>query len=121
MDLKLSETSRSTTRPGGDKIAELLAGAYRRRDTGEALRVATWSLVMAPSLAGMEAEGVGALEFGRRVAVVSDETTHSVMGRGSNGRLPVVTTSPASFCRAGRRRTKRRSTPFERRPRRSMR
>lgn len=81
MDLELSKTTRSTSRPAGDKIAALVAGTYRRRESGEALRVATQSVVIARSLAGIEGDLVDGLALGRRVAVISDETTHAVSGQ----------------------------------------
>lgn len=64
-----------------DKIEQLLAGAYRDPDSGAAVGVATKSLVIRRSLAGVEGELVEALGFGRRVAVVSDHTTHDILGR----------------------------------------
>jgi glycerol-1-phosphate dehydrogenase [NAD(P)+] len=64
-----------------DKIEQLLSGAYRDPDSGEAVSVATKSLVIAASLAGMEADLVGGLGFGPILAVVSDETTHEVLGK----------------------------------------
>ena len=64
----------------GADIERLLAGHYRDPDGGEFLAVATRSVVIANSLAGMEGELVGALDIGRRLAVVSDATTHQVLG-----------------------------------------
>ena len=66
---------------GAEKIERLLAGTYVDPDTGERVGVATKSLVVRTSLAGSEGELVAALGFGKRVAVVSDETTHAVLGR----------------------------------------
>lgn len=62
------------------KIDALLCGAYRDRESGAAAQVATRSLAIERSLAGAEAELVSGLGFGRRVAVVSDRTTHGVLG-----------------------------------------
>lgn len=62
------------------KIEALLRGTYEDRETGASVAVATRSLAMERSLAGMEAELVGGLGFGPRVAVVSDRTTHGVLG-----------------------------------------
>ena len=62
------------------KIDQLLAGTYRDPDSGEHVGVTTRSLVIAPSLAGSEAELVDGLGFGRSIAVVSDRTTHAVLG-----------------------------------------
>lgn len=66
---------------GAEKIKRLLAGAYVDPDTGNRVGVATKSLVVEPSLAGFEGELVAALGFGKRIAVISDETTHRVLGR----------------------------------------
>ncbi|MDQ6435339.1 iron-containing alcohol dehydrogenase [Mesorhizobium sp. LHD-90] len=66
---------------GAKKIERLLAGTYVDRDTGKAIGVATKSLVIKPSLAGMEGDLVAALGFGKKVAVVSDRTTHAVLGK----------------------------------------
>jgi glycerol-1-phosphate dehydrogenase [NAD(P)+] len=65
---------------GDAKIAALLKGTYVDPDTGKAVGVATKSLVTRPTLAGAEGELVSGLGFGRRVAVVSDPTTHAVLG-----------------------------------------
>ncbi|MBP7002942.1 iron-containing alcohol dehydrogenase [Amaricoccus sp.] len=64
----------------GGKIDALLRGTYVDRETGERIGVATRSLAIERSLDGMEAELVRGLGFGRRVAVVSDPTTHEVLG-----------------------------------------
>jgi glycerol-1-phosphate dehydrogenase [NAD(P)+] len=66
---------------GAKKIERLLAGTYVDPDTGKPVGVATRSLAIRPSLADMEGELVAALGFGKRVAVVSDGTTHDVLGR----------------------------------------
>jgi glycerol-1-phosphate dehydrogenase [NAD(P)+] len=65
---------------GAAKIEALLEGSYVDPDTGKTVGVATKSLVTRPSLAGMEGDLVAGLGFGRRVAVVSDPTTHAVLG-----------------------------------------
>ena len=65
-------------RPGGrramskDMIAQLVEGSLPDPDGGSALRVATRSVVIAPSLQGSEADIVAPLELGRHLAVVSD-------------------------------------------------
>ncbi len=64
----------------GDAIDRLLRAAYPDPDTGKPVGVATRSLIIAPSIAGMEDELVAALGFGRRLAVVSDANTHGVLG-----------------------------------------
>ncbi len=77
-----------------DKIEQLLAGAYRDPESGEAIKVATKSLVIAQSLEGTEGELVAGLGFGPTLAVVSDETTHEVLGarveRALGGRHRVI-------------------------------
>lgn len=65
---------------GAQKIKRLLAGTYVDPDTGKPVGVATKSLAIKPSIAGMEGDLVAALGFGKRVAVVSDRTTHAVLG-----------------------------------------
>jgi glycerol-1-phosphate dehydrogenase [NAD(P)+] len=64
-----------------DTLARLLAGRFRDPDDGEALAAPIRAVVIEDSLAGHEAELTGALELGRRLAVVSDVTTHRVLGR----------------------------------------
>jgi glycerol-1-phosphate dehydrogenase [NAD(P)+] len=66
---------------GAEKIDLLLKGAYPDPDTGTHLGVATKSLAIRPSLGGIEAELVSGLGFGRKIAVVSDRTTHDVLAR----------------------------------------
>ncbi len=65
---------------GAKKIEQLLAGTYPDPDTGLTVGVATKSLIIAPSLAGMEGDLIAGLDFGRRIAVISDTTTHDVLG-----------------------------------------
>ena len=64
-----------------DPIRALLDGSYLDAETGKLIGVETRSLVVADTLAGTEAELVGALGFGKRLAVVSDSTTHAVLGQ----------------------------------------
>lgn len=64
-----------------DSIEQLLAGTYRDPDNGQPVQIGTRALVIQPSLAGSEAELVGALGLGRRLAVVSDVNTHPVLGQ----------------------------------------
>jgi glycerol-1-phosphate dehydrogenase [NAD(P)+] len=66
---------------GQAAIDRLLAGTYIDPDSGQSVGVTTKSLAIAPSLAGMERDLVEALGFGRTIAVVSDATTHAVLGR----------------------------------------
>ena len=64
-----------------DLVAQLIAGTLPDPDGNGTLRVATRSVVIAPSLAGSEADVVAPLKLGRHLAVVSDSTTHEILGR----------------------------------------
>jgi glycerol-1-phosphate dehydrogenase [NAD(P)+] len=79
--------------PAAEPIASLLAGTYPDPQTGELLRAESRSVVIEDSLAGSEAELVGALGLGRHLAVVSDANTHAVLGhrveRALSGRFSV--------------------------------
>ncbi len=63
-----------------DPLEQLLAGSFSDPDGGGAVGVATRSLVIAPSLVGSERALIDGLGFGRRIAVVSDSTTHAILG-----------------------------------------
>lgn len=63
-----------------DTLERLLTGRCRDPADGSTVSVETRSVVIAPTLAGIEAELVSALGLGRRLAVVSDPTTHAVLG-----------------------------------------
>ena len=63
-----------------DMIEQLVEGSLPDPDGGSALRVATRSVVIAPSLQGSEADIVAPLELGRHLAVVSDSITHGLLG-----------------------------------------
>jgi glycerol-1-phosphate dehydrogenase [NAD(P)+] len=63
-----------------DIIDRLLAGAYPDPDGGAPLRVDTRSVVIARSIAGNEAELIRPLGLTGTLAVVSDRTTHAVLG-----------------------------------------
>jgi len=63
-----------------DIIAALLAGTLPDPDGGACLRVATRAVVIAPSLLGAEADLVAPLQLGQHYAVVSDSTTHAILG-----------------------------------------
>jgi glycerol-1-phosphate dehydrogenase [NAD(P)+] len=63
-----------------DILAEIVAGRYPDPDGGAPLQVATKSVRVAKSLAGIEGELVMPLGLGSRLAVVSDRTTHGVLG-----------------------------------------
>jgi glycerol-1-phosphate dehydrogenase [NAD(P)+] len=64
-----------------DTLTRLLAGAIRDPDEGQPLVAPIRTVVIADSLAGREAELAEELDLGRRLAVVSDATTHRVMGQ----------------------------------------
>jgi glycerol-1-phosphate dehydrogenase [NAD(P)+] len=64
-----------------DKITELLNGTYDDPDGLGKQRVATRSLLIAPSLDGLERDLVEGLGFDRPLAVVSDKTTHAILGK----------------------------------------
>ncbi len=61
-------------------IDRLLLGAYADPESGEPVSVGTRSVVIAETLKGMEAELVVALDLGGELVVVSDDTTHAVLG-----------------------------------------
>lgn len=61
-------------------IDRLIAGTMPDPDGGPPLKVETRSIEIAPSLQGREADLVAPLELGRHLAVVSDSTTHVVLG-----------------------------------------
>lgn len=63
-----------------DIIEEIVEGRYANPDGGAPLKVPTKSVVIAESLEGREAEVVGALEIGRKYAVVSDANTQEALG-----------------------------------------
>ncbi len=79
--------------PAGDPIELLLAGCYPDPETGALLAAESRAVVIEDSLAGSEGELVAALGAGPHVAVVSDRTTHGVLGarveRGLAGRFAV--------------------------------
>src|ERR671918_2439997 len=64
-----------------DTVARLLSGDFRDPDDGQPLVAPIRSVVIEDSLAGRETDLIGALGLGGRLAVVSDATTHRVMGR----------------------------------------
>lgn len=61
-------------------LHRLLAGTHPDPDGGSPLRVDTRSVVIARSLKGQEGDIVAALGLGRRIAVVSDDVTHALLG-----------------------------------------
>ncbi|MBK9606955.1 MAG: iron-containing alcohol dehydrogenase [Betaproteobacteria bacterium] len=67
-------------RPATDPLAQLLQGTWIDPDSGRATGVAIAAIAIEDHLRGREAECVAALGLGRRLAVVSDVTTHRVLG-----------------------------------------
>ena len=64
-----------------DTLTRLLTGAFRDPDDGQPLVAPIRTVVIEDSLVGREADLLEPLDLGRRLAVVSDATTHRVMGR----------------------------------------
>lgn len=63
-----------------DPIADLVRGRWQDPDGGGAIGVPIASIAIERSLRGTEADLVAALDFGPRLAVVSDADTHAVLG-----------------------------------------
>ena len=63
-----------------DVLAQLLAGDWRDPDGGDPPRFPSLSIVVAASLRDRERDLVAPLHLGDRLAVVSDRTTHDVLG-----------------------------------------
>jgi glycerol-1-phosphate dehydrogenase [NAD(P)+] len=63
-----------------DTLASLQAGEFRDPDDGQLLAVPIGTVVIEDDLTGREADLVGALTLGERLAVVSDPTTSHVLG-----------------------------------------
>jgi glycerol-1-phosphate dehydrogenase [NAD(P)+] len=61
-------------------IDEIVAGGWIDPETGKNERVPYATIVIEESLAGREAELVAPLGLGRRLGIVSDGTTHAVLG-----------------------------------------
>jgi glycerol-1-phosphate dehydrogenase [NAD(P)+] len=61
-------------------LEDLLAGRFRDPDTRKILKVPVKSVVIAPSLAGMEAELIEQLDLPDPYAVISDANTHKALG-----------------------------------------
>jgi glycerol-1-phosphate dehydrogenase [NAD(P)+] len=61
-------------------IDQLIAGTVPDPDGGPPLRVATRAVAIQRSLSGIEADLVRPLSLGRRLAVVSDRSTHAILG-----------------------------------------
>jgi glycerol-1-phosphate dehydrogenase [NAD(P)+] len=73
---------------GDALIQDFVAGRYRLVETGAPVVCPIRAIVTAPSLAGREAALVKAAGLAGRLAVVSDENTHDVMGRRVEAALP---------------------------------
>ncbi len=67
--------------PASDAIDLLLAGRYPDPQTGQLLAAQAREVVIADSLDGDEAALVTRLGVGRHLAIVSDATTHAVLGK----------------------------------------
>lgn len=76
----MSSAHHASRAAGPDPIRSLLEGTYVDAESGNAVGVATRALVVADTLEGSEADLVGNLGFGRKLAVISDPTTHAVLG-----------------------------------------
>src|SRR5512137_448383 len=63
-----------------DALAALLRGDWPDPDGGPPVGVPVRAVTIERSLRGIEGELVASLRLGRRLAVVSDRTTHSVLG-----------------------------------------
>ncbi len=61
-------------------IYQLLAGTLPDPDGGAPLQVATRSVAILPTLKNVEADFVKPLGLGKHLAVVSDSTTHGILG-----------------------------------------
>lgn len=74
---------------GGDAlIQDFVAGRYRLLETGQPVQCPIRAIVTAPSLEGRERALVEGIGLSGRLAVVSDENTHPVLGRRVEAALP---------------------------------
>ena len=64
----------------GDKLNRLLGGQYRDPDGGALIDAPATVVVIAESLAGLEADLVGSAGLDGALAMVSDPATHAVLG-----------------------------------------
>ena len=83
--------STASTATCGDALATLLRGGWRDPEGGAPITVPALSVAIERSLAGREADLVAPLRLGRRIAVVSDDTTHQVLGRRVESALSALT------------------------------
>jgi glycerol-1-phosphate dehydrogenase [NAD(P)+] len=61
-------------------LEDLLSGRLAAQQSGNLPDLGTWQIEIADSLAGSEADLITPLEFGKRLALVSDPTTHALLG-----------------------------------------
>ncbi len=72
--------ARAIGHAGGDPLASLLRGDWLDPDTGAATGIGIATVAIERTLRGREADLVASLGLGRRLAVLSDRTTHEVLG-----------------------------------------
>lgn len=80
MNDAVAAVSRTARAPAGDPLAALMRGDWIDPDSGAPTGIGVASIAIEPQLRGREADLVAALGLGSRLAVVSDRTTHEVMG-----------------------------------------
>ena len=68
------------TAPAPDPLDQLLRGEWPDPDGGPPVGVPVRAVAIERSLAGREADLVAALRLGRRIAIVTDATTRTVLG-----------------------------------------
>ena len=79
-DSRLANAGSRTPGATADALGDLLACRWRDPDSGAAVDVPIRAVAIERSLAGVEADLVRDLSFGRRFAVVCDATTQQVLG-----------------------------------------
>jgi glycerol-1-phosphate dehydrogenase [NAD(P)+] len=84
----------------GRLIEELIAGRWRDPGTGRAVRIGTRAVVIERSLHGAEAELIGPLGPGRRLAVVGDRNTFDALGERVARALAKIATIDSVVLRA---------------------
>ena len=73
-------TTQARSPPAGDPLEQLLRKAWVNPDSGARIGVDIDAIAIEANLRGQEAERVAALGIGQRLAVVSDATTHAILG-----------------------------------------
>ena len=63
-----------------DTLGRLLRGEWTDPDSGALLQAPIRAVAIERSLAGLEADLIGSLRLGKRIAIVSDVTTRAVLG-----------------------------------------